>query len=248
MKLTKIYILALSIFCIATAQAQKKSPAPKKDWTKVDLSNRNKDHLMFQVGYHMWTSRPDSIATSGIGRSFNAYFMFDFPFKTDARWSVGMGPGISTDNIYFDKQVRRRLDIVNNNALTYAELSARDTGIRYRKVKLATAFLEVPVELRFNTDPENDKGLKAALGLKVGTMINVMHRTRYQSDARGNLDYIEKLKSRQHFNNLRIAATGRIGFGKVAIFASYQLNDLIKERQGPNQIRPLTVGLSISGL
>lgn len=248
MKWTNIYFLALALFSVSTVIAQKKNTATKKDWSKIDLSNRNKDHLMFQLGYHMWTAKPDSIATSGIGRSFNAYFMFDFPFKTDARWSVGMGPGISTDNIYFDTDVRRRLDIVGNNALTYATLSASDTAIRYRKVKLGTAFLEVPVELRFNTDPENNKGLKAALGMKVGTMINVTQRTRYQSDADRNLDYVEKEKARKHFNNLRIAATARIGFGRVALFGSYQLNDLIKERQGPNQIRPLTVGLSISGL
>lgn len=210
--------------------------------------NRNKDHLMFQFGYHAWTARPDSFATAGFGRTFNAYFMFDFPFKTDARWSVGLGAGFGTDNIYFDKDVRRKLDIINNTALTYAPLQGRDSAIRYRKVKLGTAYLEAPVELRFNTDPENNKGLKGALGLKIGTMIGANHRTRYQVDENGNADYVEKLKSRRHFNSLRFAATARVGIGNFALFASYQLNDFIRERQGPNAIRPLTIGLSISGL
>ena len=47
---------------------------------------------------------------------------------------------------------------------------------------------------------------------------------------------------------IRLAATARIGMGNFAIFGQYQVNDFIKEGQGPNQIRPLIVGLTLTGL
>jgi hypothetical protein len=116
-------------------------------------------------------------------------------------------------------------------------------------MKLATTYLEAPVELRFMVDPEHpNKSLKFALGVKVGTIISATDKTKFTSDGSGNSAYTMKEKSRVHFNNLRLAGTARIGFGNFAIFGQYQLNDFIKEGRGPNQIRPFTFGLTLTGL
>jgi hypothetical protein len=98
-------------------------------------------------------------------------------------------------------------------------------------------------------DPANpNKSLKFALGMKVGTMISATDKTRFTQDAAGNTAYTLKEKDRKNFNNLRLAATARIGYGNFGFFAQYQLNDMIKEGQGPNQIRPFTVGITLTGL
>ena len=55
-----------------------------------------------QYGITNWSGKPDSIKTKGFSRSFNFYVMIDMPFKTDPRFSVAFGPGIGTDNIFFD--------------------------------------------------------------------------------------------------------------------------------------------------
>jgi len=116
-------------------------------------------------------------------------------------------------------------------------------------MQLATAYLEAPVELRFMADPEHpNKSLKFALGVKVGTLISATDKTKFTKDANGNGVYTLKEKSRIDFNNLRLAATARIGYGNFAIFGQYQLNDFIKEGRGPNQIRPFTFGLTLTGL
>ncbi|MBY0476219.1 MAG: outer membrane beta-barrel protein [Chitinophagaceae bacterium] len=235
----------LSLIAQETETGKKK----KKDWSKVNLGNRPKDHLMLQIGYLQWLNKPDSIATKGFARSVNAYFSFDFPFKVDPRFSVGLGAGVGADNMFFDKGAKRNLNIINGTAFTFAKHSGRDTANQYKSMKLATVYLEAPVELRFMVDPEHpNKSLKFALGMKVGTIISATDKTKFNADGNGNSAYVLKEKDRKHFNNLRLAATARIGMGNFAIFGQYQLNDFIKEGQGPNQIRPLTFGITLTGL
>ena len=64
---------------------------------------RANDHFMFQLGYTAWASAPDSVHTTGIPRTFNFYIMMDFPFKTNPHLSVAIGPGVASDNIFFNK-------------------------------------------------------------------------------------------------------------------------------------------------
>ena len=241
-------LVVVSLLALSAASAQKKSDN-KKDWSKIDLSNRPKDHFLFQVGMLSWLQTPDTISTRGLARSMNAYFVFDFPFKTDPRFSVGLGVGVGTDMMFFDKDAGRNLDIINNTGFSFRRHAGTDTANRYRNIKLTTAYLEAPVELRFMLKPETpNKSLKFALGMKIGTLVSAVDKTRYERDAIGNSAYNTKEKSRRHFNSLRLAATARVGYGNLALFGQYQVNDFIREGQGPNQIRPFTVGLTISGL
>jgi hypothetical protein len=238
----------VSAFVVGSAQ-DSTNIKKKKDWSKVNISNRPKDHLIFQLGGLSWTQKPDSITTKGLSRSFNFYFSFDFPFKTDTRFSVGLGVGVGTDHMFFDKASGRDLNITNTNGISYKKHAGADTAIRYKSVKLQTAYLEAPVELRFMSKPETpNKSLKLVLGVKIGTLISAVDKTKFERDAAGNAQYTRKEKDKKNFNNLRIAPTARIGYGNLAIFAQYQLNDFIKEGQGPNQIKPLTIGITLTGL
>jgi hypothetical protein len=242
----------LLVFTVAAAVLFAQEPEPakkKKDWSKVNLSNRPKDHLMFQAGYLQWMQAPDSITTKGLSRSINLYFSFDFIFKTNPCFSIGLGAGIGTDQVSFDKASGRNLDIKNPTAFRYSKHSGADTANRYRGVKLTTSYLEAPVELRFTSNPENpNKSFKIAVGMKVGTLVGATHKTRFDIDGNGNPQYNMKIKDKKHFNNIRLAPTFRIGYGNIGLFAQYQLNDFIREGQGPNQIKPFTVGLTLSGL
>ena len=73
----------------------------KKKNEPINLAGRANDHFMIQLGYTGWAGQPDSINTSGFSKSFNVYFMFDFPFKTNPKLSMAFGPGISSDHIIF---------------------------------------------------------------------------------------------------------------------------------------------------
>lgn len=239
----KPFLLFISLIACSSLLAQTNTdsiPAVKKDWNRAQLSGRAADHIMLQLGYNGWSGETDSVRTKGLPRTFNIYFMYDFPFKSSPNFSVGVGVGLGMDNMYLKETT---ID------LTETPLSfAHDTTITYKKYKLATGYLEVPLELRYTANPTNfNKSFKVALGMKVGTMIDAHTKARVTRDSNGNGGYTYKVKDRRDFNSTRLAATLRVGYGVFSLFGTYQINPFIKEGYGPN-IKPYTIGLCISGL
>jgi hypothetical protein len=151
--------------------------------------------------------------------------------------------------MFLDKNAERDLDLTGDNGIRFRKLTGADTNSRYKSIKLHTAYLEAPIELRFMNKPaQYNKSWKFALGMKIGTLVTAVDKTRFERDAAGNRNYNTKIKDRKNFNNLRLAGYARIGYGNFGLFFQYQLNDFIKEGQGPNQIRPFQAGITFSGL
>jgi hypothetical protein len=219
---------------------------PKPDAKKIpNLTGRANDHFLLQLGMTNWAGIPDSINTKGLSRSFNVYFMFDFPFKSNPRLSVGIGAGIGTDNIYFDKTYVGIKDITST--LRFQDVS--DTN-HFKKYKLTTAILEAPLELRFSSKPETpNKSVKAAIGIKAGVLLAAHTKGKTWQNKTGGtlLAYTEKQSDKHFFNSNRFVGTARIGYGVFSVFATYQLNTLFKTGLGPD-VRPYTIGLTLSGL
>ena len=245
----KLFLLTAG-FCFAIFLSAQETPkTKKKDWSKVRLTNRANDHFMIQYGITNWAAKPDSIKTKGFSRSFNIYFMLDMPFKTDPRFSVAFGPGLGTDNIFFEKT--HITNINHGKPLEFRNVA--DTN-HFDKYKLVHAFLELPLELRFASNPENsNKSFKVAVGVKVGTQISSHTKGKRWVDKNGNLisgfddKYVQKNKDKFFFNGNRLVGTFRIGYGNLTAFGTYQIGSLIKEGLGP-QVKPYTIGLTISGL
>jgi hypothetical protein len=223
------------------------NPVPaKKKKSAVDLSGRANDHFLIQLGYTGWAGKPDTINTSGFSKSFNVYFMFDFPFKTNPKLSMAFGPGISSDHIIFKKTHVGIADI-GSSILTFRDDS--DTN-HFKKTKLNTTYLEAPVEFRYTSNPLNsDKSFKVAIGVKVGTMIKAHTRNKDWENQSGNTlnNYTMKEASKRFFNTTRLVGTARVGLGHFSLYGSYQITSLFKEGVAA-EIRPFSIGLTISGL
>ena len=239
----KRFLLLVVTLVSLTGMAQE-TPKKSKSKPKVDLTGRANDHFLLQVGYTQWANLPDTLTTSGLSKSLNAYVMFDFPFKNDPRLSMAFGPGIGSDHILFTK---RNIGI-KELAPTLQFTNVQDTN-HYKKTKLATVYLEAPIEFRYNKNPELNNGFKWAIGVKVGTLINAHTRNTKLQSRSGNLlnDYVMKETSTRFFNKTRLVAHARVGLGHLSFYGSYQLTTVIKDGFGP-AVRPLTFGLTISGL
>jgi len=239
----KILLVVLSTLTVASIFAQDEPKSePKK---KPNLASRANDHLLLQFGYTSWARIPDSISTKGFPRTFNAYFLFDFPFKSNPKISVAIGAGVGTDNIFFDKTYVGIKDITPT--LQFHDQS--DTT-HFKKNKLATAYIEAPLELRFSSNPAYpNKSFKVALGVKGGLLMGAHIKQKTQQSSTGATlnDYIEKQYSKRFFNSSRFSGTARIGYGVFSVFGTYQINALFKEGLGPD-VRPWTIGLTLSGL
>ena len=92
----QILFLVLAVTLISTAIGQ-----TKKDWSKVAMSGAG-DHFMVSISKDGWGGAPDSISNrmGGFSRGLNIAFMLNKPFKSDARWSVAFGLGISHSSIF----------------------------------------------------------------------------------------------------------------------------------------------------
>ncbi len=234
-----IALVFLMIGNVVMGQTEEKKK--KKDWSKVDLSRRSADHFMIQIGMYDWASKPDSIKTKGVGRTFNAYVLFDFPFKSNPKISVAIGAGVGTDNIYFSQTT---INIQNRGQATFK----RDTINKYKKYKMAVGYIELPVELRFSSSPEDmNKGFKFAIGAKLGGLLDAKTKAKVDLDADAFGGYVEKVKDKKFFNGTRLAATARIGYGHFSVFSTYTITEFFKEFQGPS-VKPWSLGLTISGL
>lgn len=228
--LTASFLLALSTF------AQDKKPKNVQ---------RAADHFMVQLSYDSWLGLPDSIEKKGLSRGLNVYVMLDKPFKKNSKYSVGFGLGISTSNIFFDKM---KVDITGNTPqLGFISLEGQE---HFKKYKVATTHLEIPVELRFTQYPDNpNKSVKGAIGVKVGTMLKAQTKGKELRNANGNVISTSTFKesNKEYFNTTRISATGRIGYGIFSLHGSYSLTSLFKDGVGPD-VNTLQIGITISGL
>jgi hypothetical protein len=240
----KILSLLTCTLVITALSAQDTTLVLKKK-QPVDLSGRSNDHLLVQFGYTNWAGAPDSVKTSGFSKSFNVYLMYDFPFKTNPKLSMAFGPGISSDHIIFKETYVGIKDLTST--LRFTDQS--DTN-HFKKTKLATSYLEAPIEFRYTADPANpNKSFKAAIGVKVGLLLNAHTRNvelQNSSDQTLN-DYVMKESGKRFFNKNRLVAMGRVGIGHLSLYGSYQLTTLFKDGAGP-QVRPFSIGLTLSGL
>jgi hypothetical protein len=214
----------------------------------IDLSARGSDHLLIQVGGDKWLGKPDSIRTKGFSRHFNIYFMLDKPFGTNPKFSVAYGLGIGSSNMFFDK-MQVDLKATGTTTLPFRNL---DTSSHFKKYKLTTIYAELPVELRWYSDPSTpSKSWKVAVGAKVGQMLKAFTKGK-NFQTRGGQSiygqkYIVKESEKRYFNGTKLAVHGRVGYGMFSLHGQYQITQLLKEGAGP-EIRPFSVGLTIAGL
>ncbi len=243
----KIVFVVISCMFFSYAFSQDTPPATATNNKALQLKNRPGDHFMIQLSSDHWTGMPDSISShqKGFSRGFNAYFMLDKPFKSSPQYSIGIGAGISTSNIVFNKM---NVDLKSSNTLL--PFTPVDSTNHFKKYKLATSYLEIPLEFRFTSKPLNvNKSFKAALGLKAGTLINAHTKGKNLQDKNNNLvnSYTLKENSKRFINSTRFMVTARVGYGIFSLFGTYQLNNVLKDGAGPN-MKLYQVGLTLSGL
>lgn len=225
MKALRLLVIGFMAFTNATfAQSTTTSEKPASDF------------LMIQLGIDGWAGKPDSIHTTGVGKGLNVYLCKNYPLK-NSKLSFAAGIGIGSSSIYLDNQEVRFSDT------SFVKFAAETKN--YSKYKLTTAYFEAPLELRyFDNNVNKNKGFKAAIGLRIGTLLQAHTKGVYSSSGSKTAD---KVVSKRFLDTWRFAATARVGYGNFSLFVAYNLNTLFKAGSGPD-ITPYSIGLCISGL
>lgn len=140
------------------------------------------------------------------------------------------GMGLSFNNYRFENPYT--LEKVGNmtepHFLTYDNLS---------KTKLAITYLNVPLLLEFQIPVNQNEGrlfINAGIvgGVKIGSHTKVKHG-----------DIKDKDRSGFNINSFNYAATARIGYKDISLFAKYSLIPLFESGKGP-ELTPFTIGIS----
>jgi hypothetical protein len=116
------------------------------------------------------------------------------------------------------------------------------------KSMLITNYFELmPVELRFDTKPEDlARSIHVAAGMRVGYLFESHTKVNYSD---GGDSKTIKDKQDHGLNSLRYAAYGKIGIGSFSLFGYYNINPMFQANRGPDQtqMNTLTLGISLSG-
>lgn len=113
----------------------------------------------------------------------------------------------------------------------------QDDGTSYKKNKLKTTFLEVPLMLTLSPSGGRNPFYLSA-GMYGGVLLGAKQKLK---DDNGNKF---KIKDDFNLNKFRYGVIGRIGFGPFAVYAQLSMTELFKEGQGP-ELTPFNVGVSI---
>lgn len=240
-KIVFVVICGLS-FCNAFSQDSTSAKSKKNS-----LFSRPGDHFLIQLSSDHWNGMTDSIRQNqkGLARGFNMYFMLDKPFRSSPKYSLGFGLGLGTSNMTFKGE---SIDLSSTAA--QLPFTSTDSADHFKRYKLSTGYLEVPVEIRYSSKPlEPNKSFKLAAGIKIGTLINAHTKGKTYVDKNGNvLDaYTLKETGKRFINGSRLMATARVGYGIFSLFGSYQVSSLLKAGAGPT-INLYQIGLTVSGL
>ncbi|MEO6583768.1 MAG: outer membrane beta-barrel protein [Ferruginibacter sp.] len=236
----KFIFIAFAFFTIPSfAQTTKKN--------RYDLSERAADHLMLQFSSDHWTNVPDSIDShiNGFSRGGNIYLMLDKPFKGNQKVSVGIGVGVGTSSIFF-----KRMEVGIESTTAKLPFVNTDTTSYFKKYKVATSFLEAPLELRYSSNPATpNKAFKMAIGIKGGVLLNAHTKGKNLKSNTNTVinSYTQKLLSKSFFNTSRFVATARVGYGIFGIFGAYNFTSVFKDGVAPD-MKLYQVGITLSGL
>lgn len=202
------------------------------------------DHFLINFGAEnfVFGSKPDGFNQSWKSNGFTFQFMYDKPLGR-GNVSVAIGLAISRQNYHSNAILRSREATLPNGQT----VGAPDAPVHFENIegvdgfeanRFSTTFGEVPVELRFRTNP-NEKGFswKFYPGFKVGYLTGAHDRQQFEGDRYKWFIFPDVA-------TLRYGPTFRVAYGKVGLFGYYGLNGFFNEGMGP-EMNQLSVGLTL---
>jgi hypothetical protein len=231
-----LVLLAVAMSGVFYAGAQTTGKVNDEEETKSTVEKPSRDFVMIKLTSGGWADRPDSIKTKSLARGFALSIMYDFPIKK-SNFSFAAGIGINAQNVYLDGQTINFKDTGSQAIFV--------TSAAYKRYKLTTTRLEMPLELRFFGNNHNrNTGFKAAIGANIG--LTVGSHTKGVSGSGGS-KFNDKVVTKRFIQQWDFAPTMRIGYGNFSLYGSYSLTPIFKENAGPQMVQ-YSVGICLTGL
>lgn len=233
-------ILVLTALCfLASAAIAQQAQSTNND---ALFENTSRDRLIIELGHANLGNKPDNMELKWFSRAINVYLMYDIAISRNENFSFAPGVGIGTNlyahNIGFGQ---------SDDGITFFE--ALDS-VNYSRNNLSTNFFDIPLELRFRTNPDKfGRRFKVAAGFKGGYLFN--GHSKWIGSERANIPLAEyKNLSIPNLNNIRYGYTLRIGYSNFNIIGFYSAAPLfnIGKSTVEKGIKPFYIGFSFNSL
>lgn len=154
-------------------------------------------------------------------RGFNIYYLQEINIAKD-KISLNPGVGISSEKYSFAKEIT----LEKPSSIEGINIVDLPASWDVRKTFLSAEYLDVPIELRFQT-AEGYRAFRFAIGFRVGLLLNSKTKIKYEDLE----EEVIILKQQNNFliNRWRYGLIARIGLGKVNGFAAYNITPVFKE-------------------
>lgn len=199
--------------------------------------------LRVQFGFNFLVDHPDSMSTGFWGsKALNAHYLYAVRLGESA-FSINPGFGIATDKFSFEENVTLERNI--DGSISIEPLEPLEYG-EVKKTKLATTYLEIPLELRFHFKKDNfKKSIKLSVGGKAGVLLSSHTKVNYKY-----LGENQKLKTKDNFNlnRFRYGLQATLGVAGISGYFYYALNDMFEKGEGPEETTAsqMQAGIAIS--
>jgi hypothetical protein len=215
--------------------------------------------FMVDLGLNQALNKPDTWKQGAWGsRTVNLYYQYSMRFGR-SKFSFNPGIGVSMERWKF-KDNATLVDTVElvsfpNGAVAaeqveqYNLLSPTRIYPNFaKKSQLIANYVEIPLEFRFDTKPEDiARSINVAIGGRVGLLFDSKTKVKYKD----NDGDIVKVKNKQTYGleNFRYGVYTRFGIGSFNWFAFYNLTPMFQKGKGPEgkDFNTLTFGISVNG-
>lgn len=239
-----IILLALSI----PAVAQISEPGAESAYTPTRGGQPNiPGTFVLELGINNGLDAPERFDLGLWGsRTINVYYTYELRIA-QSKFSVVPGIGLSLERFKFKNGATLGYDAEDSLKLL---LPAETAITGERKSQLITNFIDVPLELRFTSNPDDpNRAFKLAIGGRVGYLYDAFTKMKYREGGE-----TKQYKDKQNFNlnRFRYGVYGKLGIGNFSLFGYYNLTPLFEEGEGlhenniPNDFQTVTVGISLS--
>ncbi len=197
------------LFAFSNAYAQDST-----DVKDIDLKYLE-DQFYIGVTYNLMVNRPSDVSQNNLSNGIHLGFIKDIPINEKRNKAFGIGLGYAI-NSYFDniKLVRD-----NQNATTYEVLLP---DVSFKRNKLITHVLEVPIEFRWRTSNASDHRFWRIYG---GVKLGYVFANTYKFQ-----DADEKFKfSRDDITRFQYGLMLSFGYNTWNLHAYYGLNNLFED-------------------
>jgi hypothetical protein len=232
-----VSVLLLLLFASISLIAQEKV----KKVARPDIPGS----FILDFGFNRGSHVPANFKQSFWGaRTINLYYQY--PIRI-LKSHFSVNPGIGSSFERFKLTNAYTLNPTHNDDGTYSLVSASDLHVGSYKSMIVTNYFEIPIDLRFDTNPEDRaRSFSVAVGGRVGVLYDGFTKIKYKEEG-----IVKEIKDKQDhgLNKFRYGIYGRIGGGAFNFFTFYNLSPYFTNNKGPDRttMNTLTIGISVNG-